>query len=540
MEVEGRPSETVNELSVSSETAEAASQLSAYNLRPDPVTAQREEGEGAVATVNMQAETDRLPRDSQTPPDGLGGLVTVCSPDSEPLTACGDCSLLPDVPDEAVTAGRGQISGEQIAVATPSAEEAKESSDLLETAQALSEIATPLLTGSQEIETEGQADPFTEGPERHVLVLSTVPQESLELQGSEEVILELPNGIKMYGKNLAAITELLQPTQVLLQTGPRKFTLATADTVISAGSLVFTVSQETSQEEASVKQEDPEVEMEGKLYKCFLCSLTFNRRGNYVRHKKIHTVNTEEDARYKCPHCDRHFIQHCDLRRHTHIHTGTQPHKCDLCGKGFLRASDLVVHKRFHTKDRPFQCSQCQKSFFQSGDLRRHVRNIHMTNARMLSCGHCRKKYTKEATLLHHIQTMHQDVLLQTLEEQGQHSSEIILSEAGSMAEDESPPTTYGAEHVEADSLTSALPAEAEGSEEIALEEVPATEYGTEAHPSLPGQLLEPAVPDSARQQTQAFLGCSGTVPIQHAMPILVPSDLHLTGTAEERTCRGE
>ncbi|XP_078079217.1 uncharacterized protein LOC144500342 isoform X2 [Mustelus asterias] len=406
---------------------------------------------------------------------------------------------------------------------TPEPAPTQENSDLLETAQVLSEIAMPPLTECQEVESEEQADPLAERSERHALVLSTVPQESLELQVPQEVILELPNGIKMYGKDLAAITELLHPTQVLLQTGPRRFTLATADAVISAGSLVFTVSQETSQEEPSAKQEEPDVETDGKLYKCYLCSLTFNRRGNYVRHKKIHMVNTEEDTRYKCPHCDRQFIQHCDLRRHVHIHTGTQPHKCDVCGKGFLRASDLVVHKRFHTKDRPFQCHHCQKSFFQSGDLRRHVRNVHMTNARMLSCGHCRKKYTKEATLLHHIQTIHQDVLLQTLQEQEQHSSEV-----GSMVEAESSLHTYGSEDMEAGPLSSALPVEAERSEEIALAEVTAIECGTETHPSLPGQLLEATVTDSTKEQSRTFLGCSGTV------PSFVLIDMELSGTTEE------
>ncbi|XP_078421213.1 uncharacterized protein LOC144694532 [Cetorhinus maximus] len=522
MEVEERSSATASELIITSEMAEAARRLEAYHLIPESATAQSEEGHRVAALLDMQPETHHLPQDSQAAPDGL---VTVGNPAPELVTAHGDCPLVPDVPDEAVASGSGQVNG--AAVATQSTEQAKvltEHSDLLETAQVLSEIATPPLMESHEVETEEQANPFAERTERHVLVLSTVPQDSLELQVPQEVILELPNGIKMYGKDLAAITELLHPTQVLLQTGPRKFTLATADAVFSAGSLVFTISQETAQEEPSAKQEDPGAETEGKLYKCYLCSLTFNRRGNYVRHKKIHMVNTEEDARYKCPHCDRQFIQHCDLRRHAHIHTGTQPHKCDVCGKGFLRASDLVVHKRFHTKDRPFQCSQCQKSFFQSGDLRRHVRNIHMTNARMLSCGHCRKKYTKEATLLHHIQTIHQDVLLQTLEEQGQHSSE-----AGSMAEDESPLHTYGSEDMEAGSVSSALPVKAERTEEIALAEVTTTESGTETHPSLPGQLLEPIVTDSTREQTRAFLGCSGTV------SSLVLINMELTGTTEEK-----
>ncbi|GCB65869.1 hypothetical protein scyTo_0010020, partial [Scyliorhinus torazame] len=90
----------------------------------------------------------------------------------------------------------------------------QENSDLLEMAQVLSEIAMPSLTESHEVETEEQADPLAERSERHALVLSTLPQDSLELQMPQEVILELANGIKMYGKDLATITELLHPTQV--------------------------------------------------------------------------------------------------------------------------------------------------------------------------------------------------------------------------------------------------------------------------------------------------------------------------------------
>ncbi|XP_048407106.2 zinc finger protein 436-like isoform X2 [Stegostoma tigrinum] len=432
--------------------AEAARQLDTHSLPLKPTAARREEAHRAARVVDEQPEALAVLQDSQAP---VEGPVVAGSPASEPVTVCDNGLPVPDGREKAGPSGSSRVNE------TPSQshEEAKENVDLLETAQVLSEIAGLPLTEREQAEAEEQAEPLAERRERHLLVFSTVARESLELQVPQEVMLELPNGIKMYGKDLAAITELLHPTQVLLQTGPRKFTLATADTVISAGSLLFTVSQETSQEEPSAKPEDPEVETEGKLYKCYLCSLTFNRRGNYVRHKKVHMVNTEEDARYKCPHCDRQFIQHCDLRRHIHIHTGTQPHKCDVCRKGFLRASDLVVHKRFHTKDRPFQCSQCQKSFFQSGDLRRHMRNIHMTNARMLSCGHCRKKYTKEATLLHHIQTIHQGVLLQ---QQGQHSSEVIPSGIGKTADTGSPLHTYGPESVKASCTSSGTETKAE------------------------------------------------------------------------------
>ncbi|XP_055503053.1 zinc finger protein 154-like [Leucoraja erinacea] len=490
MEVAECPLAGAGELRASVERAEATFPPGASDSPSDSLS------EGHVVT--MQAQTHPLPQ---------GHLA----PDSEPTSGRGDSIPLPDALD-GLAAGGGQLTGAPMPSDPHRLDVTRESWDLLETAQVLSEIAGPFPPGSGTSEEESPPNPLARVSDPHLLVLSTAQTENPELQVTEEVILELPNGIKMYGKDLSGLTELLHPTQVLLQVGPRKFTLATTDALLPAGSLVFTVSQETTQDETPVKQ--PDAEVEGSLYRCYLCSLTFNRRGNYVRHKKIHMVNTEEDARYKCPHCDRQFIQHCDLRRHTHVHTGTQPHKCELCGKAFLRASDLVVHRRFHTKDRPFQCGQCQKSFFQSGDLRRHVRNIHMTNARMLSCGHCKKKYIKEATLLHHIQTVHQDILLHTLKEQEQHSSDVMVAEVGNGDEDERVLSGYRLPHVETSTTDdNVLSTEAGVHGETALEEPHAPHYDTETNPSVSGQLLESTVTDSARGQMQALLGCSGSGP---------------------------
>ncbi|XP_006817160.1 uncharacterized protein LOC102802189 [Saccoglossus kowalevskii] len=145
-------------------------------------------------------------------------------------------------------------------------------------------------------------------------------------------------------------------------------------------------------------------------FKCDLCSATFNRMGNYTRHRLIHTVNTNNDHRYKCEFCERKFLQKCDLKRHVHIHDGSQPYRCQLCAKGFIRKSDLTVHIRFHTKEKPFQCHVCMTAFFQSGDLNRHLRSVH-SSVESLKCGYCNGKYAKEATLIRHMQTAHHDIL---------------------------------------------------------------------------------------------------------------------------------
>ncbi|XP_060076598.1 zinc finger protein 510-like [Ylistrum balloti] len=149
-------------------------------------------------------------------------------------------------------------------------------------------------------------------------------------------------------------------------------------------------------------------------YRCDLCSASFNRYGNYTRHRMIHTVNTKDDYRYKCQECGRLFLQRCDMKRHMLIHTNEQPFRCNECGRGYIRRSDLVVHMRFHKKEKTFKCVYCSKNFYQSGDLNRHMRNIHLQTS-MLTCGHCSRQFVKEATLIRHMQTRHRDIIIKTL-----------------------------------------------------------------------------------------------------------------------------
>lgn len=155
---------------------------------------------------------------------------------------------------------------------------------------------------------------------------------------------------------------------------------------------------------------------EDRLFMCDLCDKTFNRPGNYKRHRMIHIVNTEENQRYKCEVCNRPFLQRCDLKRHMQVHSGKEPFRCEVCDKGYIRRSDLVVHMRFHNKERLFKCDSCDKMFHQSGDLRRHVRLVH-AKTKVLLCRHCPSRYTTETTFLRHMQTAHRDIILKSLDD---------------------------------------------------------------------------------------------------------------------------
>ncbi|XP_025095988.1 uncharacterized protein LOC112564999 isoform X1 [Pomacea canaliculata] len=159
-----------------------------------------------------------------------------------------------------------------------------------------------------------------------------------------------------------------------------------------------------------------------KLIRCDFCTATFTRQNNLTRHKKIHTVNLQEEKYYQCLYCKRPFLQRCDMNRHMQIHTKQEPFRCNTCGKGYIRKSDLVVHERFHAKSRVFKCDKCERCFCQSGDLKRHIRFVHAEKS-LLTCVHCHHKYAKETTLIHHMKIAHNDILLQSASHQPNASS---------------------------------------------------------------------------------------------------------------------
>ncbi|CAH1784730.1 unnamed protein product [Owenia fusiformis] len=174
----------------------------------------------------------------------------------------------------------------------------------------------------------------------------------------------------------------------------------------------------------------------GKCFKCELCSATFDRMGNYTRHRMVHTVYVKDDYRYKCKECERMFLQQCDLKRHETIHRGMEPFRCTVCNKGYIRRSDLRIHMKFHNKQKDFHCDQCSKSFYQNGDLKRHIRLVHL-QCKVLTCGHCSKKYAKEATLIRHMQTQHRDIILKSLlqELKGEKDGDVSLSDLNAVSQ---------------------------------------------------------------------------------------------------------
>lgn len=73
--------------------------------------------------------------------------------------------------------------------------------------------------------------------------------------------------------------------------------------------------------------------------KCKFCSVTIDRRGDYLPH-----VNACHDdlKSYKCDLCSKKFFKETNLNSHKKIHSGERNFMCDICGFSFQAQNNLV------------------------------------------------------------------------------------------------------------------------------------------------------------------------------------------------------
>lgn len=177
----------------------------------------------------------------------------------------------------------------------------------------------------------------------------------------------------------------------------------------------LTIDHEIDIKPEIVHSADEDGDMEEEEYTpltCDMCSQTFNRPSDWVRHiefthadmtenrRKKRKGDVDDDSKdfppLKCDLCGNMYPTPQEWVRHIQTeHTEEQlalmnnsaPPKpkrvhshqklCNICQKVFPSHASMVIHQRTHTGERPFLCSYCKKGFNVKSNLLRHLRTLH-------------------------------------------------------------------------------------------------------------------------------------------------------------------
>jgi predicted RNA-binding Zn-ribbon protein involved in translation (DUF1610 family) len=75
------------------------------------------------------------------------------------------------------------------------------------------------------------------------------------------------------------------------------------------------------------------------------------------------TGRAKRPKRFVCPHCERVFNRHYNLKSHIRTHEDARPFVCTECNLTFVRNHDLTRHLKTHSDEKPHECSSCGRSF---------------------------------------------------------------------------------------------------------------------------------------------------------------------------------
>eukprot|EP00479_Gromia_sphaerica_P012430 TRINITY_DN655_c0_g1_i1.p1 TRINITY_DN655_c0_g1~~TRINITY_DN655_c0_g1_i1.p1 ORF type:complete len:300 (+),score=73.07 TRINITY_DN655_c0_g1_i1:112-1011(+) len=80
---------------------------------------------------------------------------------------------------------------------------------------------------------------------------------------------------------------------------------------------------------------------------CPICHKTFSRKGNMVRHLKLH----QGIKPFECEECLKRFSTRCNLESHRKTHSKQPLTTCEFCGRQFRRIAFLRRHIKAHSEN---------------------------------------------------------------------------------------------------------------------------------------------------------------------------------------------
>ena len=125
-------------------------------------------------------------------------------------------------------------------------------------------------------------------------------------------------------------------------------------------------------------KENPNVYGDNARYKCPMCDRGFKYKAIFKTHKKTHKEfrALQPDKSVQCTICEATLKSEKSFKDHMDNHAGVFKFPCTKCDKVFTSKSRLYNHHMVH-KDVNYQCDLCGASFKQKSYLKRHIANKH-------------------------------------------------------------------------------------------------------------------------------------------------------------------
>eukprot|EP00095_Tigriopus_kingsejongensis_P004451 snap_masked-scaffold168_size293125-processed-gene-0.4 protein:Tk04451 transcript:snap_masked-scaffold168_size293125-processed-gene-0.4-mRNA-1 annotation:"hypothetical protein L798_10126" len=107
---------------------------------------------------------------------------------------------------------------------------------------------------------------------------------------------------------------------------------------------------------------------------CDQCPFSAKFKSNLNIHKKIHDGNI-----FRCDfaNCSYFTPKLSYLKNHRRTHSGEKIFKCPECERGFVEKSQMTRHQLIHSDTMPFACSKCDFKTKRKDKLKNHLLRIH-------------------------------------------------------------------------------------------------------------------------------------------------------------------